>query len=335
MSKIKFPDWEREKWKDFSGNPIVEHIDGSVDRHAIGDPQIILPGEYDEVWHMFFHANGAEAKDVSFMHCISDDGIIWKTEYSLNWQLGPTCLTSDGNKWYLYYTRCLSTMDENDVNTVVSVRTSYNLKDWSESADLIIPELEWEREGKKIQARNPCMVILPDGKYRLYYAAGTIWFNDTGYEEPKYISFAESESLMGPFIKYGKPVIAPDKDIWYKNFGSGAMRVYKYGDYFLGMINYIYTDIEKHSRSAICVAMSEDGISWEDAPYNPIILPADGWKKAMVYQLDLRFREGKLLLYYNARDEWWNGTECIGLSTLDWNGTIPEKMWKLPEGGNI
>lgn len=333
MGKIIFPNWEREKWRDYHGNPIVEHLEGSKDRYAIGDPQIILPGEFDDLWHMFFHANkgGLEENDGSFIHCTSENGINWLPVQSWNWQIGPTCVTSYGDKWYLYYTECFSSRDDYNADTIIRVRVSENLREWSEPSDLIVPELEWEREGKKIQARNPCVVMLPDGRFRLYYAAGTVWLDDTDYEEPKYVSFAESDCPMGPFVKYGSPVVSPNTDIWFKNFGSGAMKVFKYKDYFLGLINYLYIDDEKHSRSAICIAMSEDGITWEDAPYNPIILPTVGWKKAIVYQLDLRFHDNLLWLYYNARDEWWGGTECIGLSTLEWTETPPEKMWKLTE----
>ena len=77
--------------------------------------------------------------------------------------------------------------------------------------------------------------------------------------------------------------------------------------------------------------LSDDGITWYDAPYNPIISPSgDSWKKGLIYQLDLRWYEGRLWLFYNTREGWSDAKEWIGCSTLEWTGTRPEKMWHLP-----
>ncbi|HID10332.1 MAG TPA: hypothetical protein EYP17_03410 [Candidatus Latescibacteria bacterium] len=51
-------------------------------------------------------------------------------------------------------------------------------------------------------------------------------------------------------------------------------KVYRRGDIYNG----IYRDNEGRSRSVICLVGSEDGLCWEDAPFNPIILPTKGWK---------------------------------------------------------
>lgn len=56
---------------------------------------------------------------------------------------------------------------------------------------------------------------------------------------------------------------------------------------------------------------------WKDLPENLLIPPTEGWKKALVYQLDVVFNyEGKTIIYYNARDGWKEGTERIGASIL-------------------
>jgi len=111
-------------------------------------------------------------------------------------------------------------------------------------------------------------------------------------------------------------------DVPYRNFGAGAIKVYRWDGIYIGFNNGIYIDHEGRSRSAICLMASEDGVKWEDAPFNPIIPPTDGWKRAFVYQLDAKFIEEKdgtrkIMLYYNARDDWKGGVERIGCSVLE------------------
>lgn len=75
-------------------------------------------------------------------------------------------------------------------------------------------------------------------------------------------------------------------------------------------------DKEGKSRSAISLLVSKDGINWIDAPFNPVIYPTTGWKKALVYQLDVVWYKDKVIIYYNARDGWREGIERIGASEL-------------------
>ena len=140
---------------------------------------------------------------------------------------------------------------------------------------------------------------------------------DCGYEEPKYISFAESDSPLGPYEKLGRPIIAPDADNPYRNLGAGAIKVYSYNGGFLGLYNSIYVDDKGHSRSAINLLLSEDGENFEEAPFNPIVLPTGrGWNSDLVYQLDLVRWGEELRLYYNAREGQEEGIERIGCSII-------------------
>jgi len=315
---MKFPSWEREKWVDLEENPLIIPI---KDRKVIADPQVLLPGEFDDKWHIFFTGG-------DFYHYVSMDGIKWEYVYDYKWDSWPAYITSDGKLWIVYYTHISL---ETGVGTI-KARTSKDLINWSEPIDILEPELDWEKEGKKKQVRNPCLIKLPNGKYRLYYSGGTVWMHDMGFEEPKYIGVAESDSPFGPFKKRSEPIIRPDEKIWYRNYGAGAIKVYKFGDFFLALTNGIYIDNEGKSRSAINLMLSKDGTEWIDASYNPIILPSKGWKKALVYQLDLRYWENKLWLFYNARDGWKNARECIGCSILEWESLpVPEKLWELPK----
>jgi hypothetical protein len=318
---ITFPSWESHRWHDDARNPLVSPLNEEKIKGVVGDPQIILPDEFDTKWHLFVWNNHGTP---GFAHFESKDGRGWTFVYNLQWNCGPFYLTNDGTQWIACYTH----YGENGGSTI-SARTSPDLLTWSEPTTLITPALDWEREGPRVQARNPNLCLLPGGIYRLYYSAGTVWMNDMSFEEPKYIGVAEADSLMGPFKKRERPIFSPDPKIAHRNYGAGALKVYGFGKQFLGILNGVYLDKESHSRSALNVYLSTDGIAWEAAPYNPIIAPSTGWKKALVYQLDLRYFEGKLLMYYNARDEWLNGKECIGRSTLEWNGEVPRKLWGL------
>ena len=85
----------------------------------------------------------------------------------------------------------------------------------------------------------------------------------------------------------------------------------------MGLYNSIYVDENQVSRSAINLLLSSDGISWEEAPFNPIILPTDkGWNSNLIYQLDLVQLGDELRIYYNARSGAADAAEGIGFSML-------------------
>lgn len=300
------PEWSPEKWRDLQENPLISPV-GRV----IGDPQVLAPGEYDDYWHMYVWGDRPRGGSCIY-HYDSRDGINWRlietiTSFSKN--CGLVYLYREENIWYMLYTKYMS-------YTTICIRASEDLQNWSEEITLIVPDLSWEMEGPKCQVRNPCLIRI-DNIYRLYYSGGTVWLDDCGYEEPKYISFAESKSIFGPYKKYGEPIISPEQRLHYRNLGAGAIKVFKWGGQLLGFYNGIYKDQEGRSRSAICIATSSDGKDWIEAPFNPIISPTEGWKRALVYQLDVVFDyQGKTMIYYNARDGWREGIERIGASIL-------------------
>lgn len=74
----------------------------------------------------------------------------------------------------------------------------------------------------------------------LYYNAGYLLLPDTGYEEPSYIGLAYSESLLGPYQKYPKPVISPKFSNKWRNPGAGVMKVCKFDYIFAGFNSGIY-----------------------------------------------------------------------------------------------
>lgn len=346
---MNFPRWQREKWVDDPRNPIVGYWGEGQPHAAIGDPQVLVPGEFDDKWHLFYHGFYDDSYTPYFHHIISDDGYNWEMLDKLQWGVNPINIFHDGGVWYVYYSATLA-QGVNECKkygcvNIIRVKRSTDLRNWSEASDILVPELDWEKEFDPsqrglIEARNPCMVRIGD-RYRLYYSAGTVKLHDCGYEEPKYIGFAESDSPMGPFVRNPVPIIAPDKSIRYRNYGAGAIKVYGCGEEFLGLYNSIYVDAAGCSRSAINLIKSPDGINWEEAPFNPIIIPADEyesdelkkkalWKSTLVYQLDIVRWHDELRIYYNAREGTADGIEKIGCSVIKDSSTNIRKLWDIP-----
>jgi len=333
---MNFPNWQPGRWTDASGNPLVRGFGQLQNQGVMGDPQVLTPGQFDQQWHLFFHGFYDETFTPFFHHLVSDDGFGWQLYDRQQWDVNPLSIFRDGNKWIVYYSAALrrepGAVEKYGCVNMLRARVSEDLIHWSEDIDILTPSLPWELEHDPeqpdcIQARNPCMIKLPDGRYRLYYSAGTIKLHDCGYEEPKYIGFAESDSPLGPFVKHPEPILAPDAKILHRKTGAGAIKVFSFQGQFLALYNAITLDHAGASRSAICLLLSEDGIVWHEAPYNPVISPGgDGWKKTLVYQLDLVRFADELRIYYNARNDTVNGREQIGCSILKCDDIV-EKMW--------
>ncbi|MBR3691156.1 MAG: hypothetical protein IKL89_00450 [Clostridia bacterium] len=322
---MQFPDLSCTRWQDAENNPVIGYFHGEKARYAIGDPQVLTPEDYDGRWHMFYH--GFFDDYIPYLyHVVSEDGLKW--EFVKRWQInvGPVYLFRDGGRFILYSSEVLyrdlkaaglPKEYAGGVGYTICARTSEDLEEWSAPHTVLTVDLPWETVGPEACVRNPCVIRLPDGRYRMYYSGGSVRLPICGYPEPAYIGIAESKYPLGGFIKNPTPILAPDSTIPYRNFGCGGFKVYGYEDKYLALYNPIYMDKEGKPRSCIAVMLSNDGITWQEAPYNPIILPdtAD-WKKALVYQLDCVMCGDELRIYYNARDEWLDGIERIGLSVL-------------------
>lgn len=323
---LDFPHLEKEHWHELSRNPVVNNVRLHDDpKDAYGDPQVLLPGQFDDYWHIFFH--GFIKQDGQcFHHMISKDGLHWNLKKIWKNEMGQSYVFKDGLNWIFYSSCYICNSADNQNPVIIKAFITRDFQEFTPIGEILRPELSWEMEGPYHQVRNPCVILLPNGKYRLYYCGGVVFLNDLGYEEPKYISYAESDSPYGPFVKHGLPILSPDSTIAHRTLGSGAIKVFGYGNGYLGFYNGVYRDSIGRSTSAINLLRSEDGILWEEAPYNPIILPDTGWRKAIVYQLDLVEWDGQIRLYYNARNEWRDGIEKIGLSAAN---CIGNKIIKL------
>lgn len=99
-------------------------------------------------------------------------------------------------------------MDKNGSKQEVGLATASSLDGpWTENPlNPIIPASGKMYGANIIHASNPTFVVTPEGKYRIYYKSMTDKYKGKGIRE---ISFAESDTLDGPYINYeNNPVIS-------------------------------------------------------------------------------------------------------------------------------
>ncbi|GHT23304.1 hypothetical protein FACS189419_07090 [Planctomycetales bacterium] len=331
-------DWGEKRWKDLPENPLIDPEIYGLPECVIGDPQILTPGKFDDKWHAFFHGFSHDKKGwrTWLFHSASEDGLHWTDISHKEGEIGIQYIFCDGDQWIQYYTADTRYMGDPEMkkkcSNLIRARTTTDFINWSNPVTLVTPDSPIEREGPRIQARNPCVIQLPDGRYRMYYSAGTVFLKDAGYEEPKNIFCAEADNPLGPFTKREEPVLVPDTNLPFRNYGCGGFKVFGYRNGYVAFYNPIYIDAEGKSRSEIRLLLSDDGLKWKEADCNPIVKPDSKipWRSAIIYQLDVVHWEKSLLMYFNAREGWRGGAERIGAVKLDLNGEAPAVKLEKP-----
>ena len=294
-----------EKWKDHPENPIIEP---PFPEFLIGDPTVVLPSESpDGKWHLF--ANTL----LGIHHYEGVDGIHFKRVSRLFPGMRAFVFCEE-RRYFMFYEEFKFPM----LRSRIVMRESQDLVNWTNPSQILEPELSWEVGRVAKTCGNPCLVKDKSGNYRLYYSANLVFLKDLGFCEPKFIGVAKAEDIRGPYSKFQHPIISPSFDDSYRNKGAGAIKVIfdeKEGLY-IGFNNGIYEDESGKTRSAILLLTSEDGMDWKDSFENPIIAPEGaGWKRGLVYQLDIKRVGDEFMLWYNARSGWRFAKERIGLAT--------------------
>jgi hypothetical protein len=294
------------EWMEYEGNPLIKPPFPSP---ILADPTFLPPPDTpDGLWHLFAHSI------LGIHHFTSRDGLAWER------QRGVVCRSSlrafifaKDSVYHLFYERFLRLFPF-PYRSRIEVRTSRDLDSWSQPSVVLEPTLAWHEEGCRGAVSNPCVVEEDDG-FRLYYSAGLVYLRDCRFSEPKYIAVAHSPDLLGTYEAAPRPALQPTALDVYANMGAGAMKVLRVRDGYVGFQNGIYWDARKaHTRSTVRLVTSPDGLAWDVPEREPIIAPGEGWKKGFVYALDVRAVEGRLYLYFNARDGWLAGREHVGLA---------------------
>ncbi len=307
MDKIIDP--RRCTWTDHPANPMISPY--GCWEWIIADPSLVMPEDSpDGRFHMF--ANSLQG----IHHFVSDDGACWRR---LSTPVKPGLrpwVMKDGDLYYIF-TENFSPFR----GSFIEARWSEDLSRWSDPVRVLAPRYPWEKSFLATNG-NAC-VVKHEGKYRMYFSAAIVWLSDCNFPEPKYIGVAEADSILGPYIKHPEPLIEPCIYPFWRNLGAGSMKVLPpTGDLpWIAFNNGIYVDENRQSRSEIRMLESADGYDWREVHGAPLIEPEpEGWKKALVYAMDVKRRGDKYYMYYNARDGWMFGRERIGLAV----GSLPD-----------
>ena len=194
----------------------------------------------------------------------------------------------------------------------IEARTGTDLEKWSQPVTLLSPSQPWHIRGRSAAVSNPCLVPLPDGRWRLYYSAGLTRLPDCGFDEPTYIGVAHGPGPLGPFEADPQPLLGPDDGP--ASLAAGAVKVLAVADGWIGFQNAITWD-GQHSGSEIWLLGSHDGLSWDVLA--PVLQPTgSGWMATHIYALDVRDTADGPRMYCNARDgyHWLRGRERIGVA---------------------
>jgi hypothetical protein len=304
------------RWQLHTGNPLIRPPFPSP---VIADPTFSFPEDSpDGRWHLYAHSVRG------IHHYTSEDGIMWqRREMVVKGALRPF-LFKEAGVYYLFYEKIIALgilpfSKNKRWHSILAVRSSTDFLHWSDEQEVLRPVLSWHSDEQLGMAvSNPCLVKTATG-YRLYYSASLVYVPDCGFNEPKYIGYAEGSMPMGPFVPASEPIFSPSADPWI-NLGAGSVKVVKGEDNYWAFQNGIYIRADNgHSGSAVLLWRSEDGVTWKRALVEPLIQPRKGWMSSHVYALDARFRaaENKWYLYFNARRgyHWTRGVERIGLMT--------------------
>lgn len=317
MKDLCFKDIENASFSLYEGNPVIRNPMPSL---VIADPSVLTPAEsHNGKWNLFCHTF------FGIYHYESSDGISFKKVQKIaSRAMRPNVNYIDG-KYYVFFERTrpviLNALSLIGVKweSEIYVTESEDLVSWTEPRLALGYSREYEKAGRGYALSNPFLIKNGD-MWRLYYSCGLTFIRDCGFSEPTYVSFAESRRIRDGYTARKAPVIKPDKNDARLNLCSGCLKIYKLSDCYIGLQNGIYEKDGK-SHSAIMLLRSDDGVNFEFV--KDFLVPQkcgdNNWMAQYVYACCLTCYEGKLRLYFNARNVSDNirGRECIGIYEAD------------------
>ena len=313
MMNLTFDEFCKAEFTLYENNPVLKNPFNSF---VVADPSLLTPDKsHDGKYHLFCHTfYGVYRYD-------SENGIDFRrVKRILPRAMRPNINYING-KYYLFYERT-QTLLKNALSVVggkwkseIFVTESDDLENWSKPKLVIGKTRPFEEDEHGQSISNPFLLEKDDG-YRLYYSCGQTFIKDCNFCEPTHISYAESKAVADGYVSRTAPIISPDKNSKYLNLCSGCIKVYKLKDCYIGLQNGLYEEDGK-SHSAIMLLKSDDGENFEFV--KPFLVPQkcgnNNWMAQYVYACCLTYYEGKLRLYFNARNVSNNlqGRESIGI----------------------
>ncbi|MBR2316120.1 MAG: glycosyl hydrolase family 43 [Clostridia bacterium] len=313
MQNLKFADINNAQFRLYEGNPIIRNPWNSF---VVADPSVLTPYEsHNGKWQLFCHTF------FGIYRYESENGIDFVPKNKIvNHAMRPDINYIDG-RYYLFYEKT-GTPIYNALCSLglkwkseIFVTESVDLESWTQPR-LALGKTRYYEEDERARALSNPFLIKKDDGYRLYYSCGQTFIKDCGFCEPRHISFAESKSITEGYVSREEPIISPDKNKEYLNLCSGCIKVYKLSDCYVGLQNGLF-EKDGISHSAIMLLRSDDGENFDFV--RPFLVPQmcgdNNWMAQYVYACNLTYYNGKLRLYFNARDtsSTLKGRECIGV----------------------
>lgn len=313
MKSLSFNDINSATFTLYENNPIIKN---PLNSFVIADPSVLTPAEsHNGKWQLFCHTF------FGIYRYESDDGISFeKKEKITNRAMRPNINYIDG-RYYLFYERTrpviLNALSLIGVKweSEIYLTESDDFSGWTKPRLALGKSRKFEEYKNGFALSNPFLTKNGD-KWRLYYSCGQTFIEDCGFGEPEHINFAESRRIRDGYVARSSPIISPDKNDARLNICSGCLKVYRLKDCYIGLQNGIY-EKEGKSHSAIMLLKSDDGINFEFV--KDFLVPqkcaGSNWMAQYVYACCLTYYEGKLRLYFNARNVADNlrGRESIGI----------------------
>ena len=317
MINITFDEFKKLEFKLYGKNPIIKN---PAESFVVADPSVLTPDMcHDKKWHLFCHTF------FGVYHYESNDGINFKrVKRIVQRAMRPDVNYIDG-RYYLFYERtrpvilnALSLIGVKWKSEIYCVEST-DLINWTEPYLVLGKTRSFEEDSHGSALSNPFLIKRGEN-YRLYYSCGQTFIKDCGFCEPTHINFAESKEITKAYVSRTSPIISPDKSIKHLNLCSGCLKVYELKDCYIGLQNGIYEENGK-SHSAIMLLKSDDGESFSYVRH--FLVPQkcgkSNWMAQYVYACCLTYYEGKLRLYFNARNVSNNlsGRESIGIFEVE------------------
>lgn len=309
---ITIRDCENIKFHVVPTSPIIKRTRLSP---LIADPSVLTPDSSpDGLWHLFAHSIWG------IHHYSSIDGIHFLYENKVISQALRPYIYKEEDTYYLFFEKynawkiIHSILSPQKWQSSIAYIYSKDLIHWSSSSMLMSPIMPYHRDPLGDAIGNPC-VLKDKGRYLFYYSSSLVHIADCGFNEPRYVSLAISDTLLGGYIHLPTPILSPLHDKQFCNLGAGSLKVIKVRDGFIGFQNCI-NEIAGKSGSSIWLLHSTDGIIWSYFQDSPILEPTHGWMGSHIYACSPHYYQGRWMLYFNARNHahWSKGTEHIGLA---------------------
>lgn len=288
-------------WYPFIDEPLVE---GQKYAPRFSNPQIIMPNEScDGKWHMFFNSW------IGLHHFISDSGIAWEPRKMVVFRgSGPFIFRDEENYCLVYEKHDLyipiinrRSSEKNDGHSRIEMITSTDLITWSKPRLLLDSrEVQYANDYLKSPRLSNPQIIKTEKGYRLYFGASLVTLPDTNYKIPRYLGYASSDELYGPYtISQDSLIYQVNGNDPCCNLAAGNIKIIKEPNaYYAFQCGFYWDDEKKKTMSALHILQSGDGLSFKRISQKPIVCTAsDGWAEAYITACDAHYKQEEQCWY--------------------------------------